>query len=313
MLKYLLLGAVILCALVLLISYICYRKVFAVTKKAAFDSFIFPNDDQYGPYREITFRCIERVMALPFEDVYVTSFDGLKLHGRYYETKKGAPTQILFHGYQSSPFRDFSGGLLLALKTGYNAILVDQRAHGESEGKCLSFGVLERFDCLSWAKFASETYGGDIILTGISMGGATVLMASNLELPENVKGIISDCAYSSPKEIIQEVMRADHYPIPIIYPFVVLGGKIFGGFNLEESSAFSSVKNTKVPILLVHGEEDRFVPCYMSKKIYSSNKEKITLETFPGAGHGLSYSTDGKRFEKVFADFLKKCLGERND
>ncbi len=306
MIKYFIFAILFLGATALLTAFICYRRVFAVTDKAAFDPYILPTGKQYLPHHKEMLRCIDRAVAYEYEDVYITSFDGVKLRGRYYEKEKGAPTQILFHGYQSNPLRDFSGGLYLAFKSGCNALLVDQRAHGKSGGGCLSFGVLERFDCLAWANFAAQNFGGKIILTGISMGGATVLMASELDLPEKVCGIISDCAYSSPEEIVKDVMKKGHYPVNILYPFVRLGGKLFGGFDLEESSPKVALKNSKVPVIFLHGEEDGFVPCEMSKVCFDACTCEKELFLFPGAGHGLSYTIDPPTYENAVISFIEK-------
>ncbi len=306
MVEYLLGGALFCGFAALLTAFICYRKVFAVTNKEAFDPLEMPRGKQYAPYIEEMRKWTKIAMEIPFEEVYITSFDGAKLYGRYYETKKGAPTQILFHGYQSSAFRDMSGGLPLALKSGCNALLVDQRAHGKSGGKCLSFGVLERYDCLAWANYAAKTYGGKIILTGISMGAATVLMASNLDLPKDVVGIISDCGYSSPKGIICDVMEKVHYPVNLVYPFVRLGGRLFGGFDIESSSAEKALKNAKVPVLFLHGAEDRFVPCKMSTENYNACSSQKEIHIFETAAHGLCYTMEPKRYEKAVMDFINK-------
>ena len=140
---------------------------------------------------------------VPYEQVYITSFDGTKLAARYYHLSDSAALQIQFHGYRSTAVRDFSGGFQLAQKMGRNLLVVDQRASGKSEGTTICFGIKEKYDCLEWIKYALERFGDiPIMLTGVSMGGATVLMASELDLPENVKCIVSDCPYTSPYEII---------------------------------------------------------------------------------------------------------------
>ena len=140
------------------------------------------------------------------------------------------------------------------------------------------------------------------------MGAATVLMATDLSLPPNVVGVIADCPYSSPKAIIQKVSRDMHLPARIAYPFVKLGAKIFGGFDLEESSALSAVANTNIPILLIHGEDDHFVPCDMSRSIHKACASRITFQTVPGAGHGLSYMVAPEIYEKVTTDFIHTIL-----
>ncbi len=303
--------AAVLLLIILLASYCAYRYVFYFhDTRTEEERLAIPEGAQYQKHSENMRRLLRDIAALPYEQVYITSFDGKKLAGRYYHVKDGAPLQIQMHGYKSCSVRDFCGGGLGARRMGMNVLLVDQRAHGESEGKELTFGILERYDCLSWINYASDRFGADtpIFPIGVSMGAATVLMASDLELPENVKGIIVDCPYSSPKEIICMVGGYIHLPVKLIYPFVYIGARIFGHFNLEETSAVQAVANAKVPILLIHGEDDRFVPCEMSRKIYQACKAPVALETFPEAGHAISYLLDGERYYNVVEKFINGCL-----
>ena len=187
--------------------------------------------------------------------------------------------------------------------------MVDQRSHGKSEGNTITFGIKERRDCLSWIQYICERFGNDtpIILCGLSMGAATVLMATDLELPPNIKGIIADCPYSSPKAIIQKVCKDMHLPPKLLYPFVKLGACLLAGFNLEESDAVSAVKNTSIPILIIHGDDDRFVPYYMSEEIAKANSSVI-FETISTAGHGLCYMVEPKKYEDVTVKFIQGIL-----
>lgn len=286
-----------------------YRFTFRfVDQRTAEERMAIPEGAQYQKEKKWMMDLMKGMDELPYEEVFITSFDGLKLAGKYYYMSDDAPLQIMMHGYKSNPLRDFCGGHKVAQKMGMNTLVIDQRAHGNSEGHTLTFGVNERQDCLSWIKYANGRFGKDIpiFVVGLSMGAATVLMASDLEMPENVKGIIADCPYSSPKAIICKVGKQLKLPVKTMYPLVVLGAKLFGHFNLNECSAVEAVKHTKVPILLIHGEADRFVPCDMAREIYEANKKMITLETFPEAGHGLSYIEDCERYEKVIREFVEK-------
>ena len=264
---------------------------------------------QYDPYRQEMKRLFHQLQDRPFEFVTITSHDGLTLSGRYYHTADGAPLDIGFHGYRSSPLTDFTGGSDLSIRMGHNVLLIDHRAHGMSEGRTITFGIKERRDLLQWVKYAVERFGEDvkIVRYGISMGGATVLMASELELPENVKGIIADCPYSSPLDIILNVGKGMPIPNCLIAPFARLGARIYGGFDLEETSAEQAVQKAKVPILIIHGEADRLVPCAMSD-IADQNPDRITRVTFPNANHGLSYLEDTARYEQIVVDFLNRIL-----
>ena len=303
----------ILVALILLGSYISYRiAFFAPTRVADEDVRIhLPEGEQYVPVRAGIQKSVDEMVARPFEPVWITTFDGKKLFARYYHTADGAPVQILFHGYKSSAILDCCGGSHFAIELGQNALVVDQRSHGQSEGKAITFGVNERKDCLCWIQYVLDRFCADtkIILSGLSMGAATVLMATDLALPANVVGVMADCPYSAPDEIIKKVCRVEmHLPAGIMYPFVKLGARLFAGFDLEESRAVSAVAKTKLPILLIHGEADTFVPCDMSRAMKAANPEQITLVTIPDAGHGLAYMTNPKRYEAAVKEFVQKVL-----
>ena len=200
--------------------------------------------------------------GIPFEPVTITAFDGVQLCGRYYHVRDGAPVQIELHGYRGNALRDFCGGNKLAREAGMNTLLVDERANGRSGGRTITFGVKERRDCLSWIECANSRFGPvPIFLAGVSMGAATVLMAAGLPLPANVAGIIADCPYSSPEAIIRKVCREDmHLPPALLMPFVRLAARLFGRFRLDGASAVEAARDTGIPILLLHGEDDRFVP-----------------------------------------------------
>ena len=231
--------ALILLILILAASYVCYRLCFFVPKQTQADLFRLPDTEQYAPYREEMAQMVETVLALPYEDVWIVSDDGLQLHGKYYAGRPGAPVQIMMHGYKSGAERDFCGGAQIAVQGGYHVLLVDQRAHGKTEGKCLTFGVLERYDCRAWVNYAVERFGADtkILLYGVSMGAATVLMAGGLDLPRNVVGIVADCGYSAPSAILKSVIRSAHLPVFPVYALLRLGCRLFGGFDPEEASA----------------------------------------------------------------------------
>lgn len=300
--------AAVLAALLLALLWI-FNTAFYSSPKSRRKPLPLPNGEQYAPHRELMASLIKEMEEVPWEEVCITSFDGTKLFGRYFHTADGAPLQIQFHGYRGTAFRDFCGGNKLARKFGQNTLLVDQRAHGRSGGRVITFGVKERYDCLCWANYARERFGAEtpIILAGVSMGAATVLMASDLELPENVVGIIADCPYSSPADIIRKVCGDMGFPPKLAFPFVRLSARLFGRFDLTSASAVEAVRNTKLPILILHGEDDRFVPCEMSGEIARACNGRVSRATFPGAGHGLSYMLDPKRYEKLTGDFIEKC------
>lgn len=298
----------ILTVLVLVIAYICYRMAFYVADRTITDSdgIDIPEGEIYEPFREKMEHWARETRKLPREDMQITSFDGIELYGKYYEFAPGAPIELMFHGYRGSAERDLSGGVQRCFQLGHSALIVDQRCSGRSGGNTITFGIKEHRDCLKWVEFMLRRFGSDvrIILTGISMGATTVLMAAGTELPENVIGVLADCGFSSAKDIIQIVIGKMGLPPKLSYPFVKLGARIYGQFDLEEVTAVEAVKRARVPVIFFHGEADDFVPCQMSRLNYEACASRKMLVTVAGAGHGLSYPVAPERYLNAMREFF---------
>lgn len=294
--------------LCLLAAFICFLMAFYAPRKKQSDGFSLPPGDIYLPYHDVMKKWNNEVTAMPHESVFITAVDGLKLHGKYYEYAKGAPMELMFHGYRGSAERDLCGGVQRAFALGRNVLIVDQRACGKSEGRVITFGVKESQDCLAWLSYIVERFGAEqkVILTGISMGAATVLCASGYDLPSNVVGILADCGYTSAKAIIGKVIDGMGLPSKLLYPFVRLGARLFGGFGLESISPIESVKRCRVPVIFIHGENDDFVPCEMSRENFDACPTAKRLVTVPEAGHGMAYLVDGKGYLDALADFFSE-------
>lgn len=299
--------------IVLLTSLICFLKVFYSPKRRVLgeDEYEIPEGEIYEVFRDDIIAWTKQVRTLPHEDVSITSYDGLTLRGKYYEYKKGAMTELLFHGYQGNAERDLSGGIERCFSLGRNALIIDNRASGASEGSVITFGVREKRDVLSWIDFAVKHFGEDVklVLTGVSMGAATVLMVSGEKLPKNVVCTLADCPYSSQKDIIKKVIRDMRLPDGILYPFVKLGARIFGGFDLEEDTPIEAMKRCSIPIIFIHGDTDDFVPDSMSDELYeacvSKHKRNVKIS---GAGHGLAFPVGRDIYVNALRDFENEWL-----
>ncbi|MBE6918557.1 MAG: alpha/beta hydrolase [Ruminococcaceae bacterium] len=304
---WILLGA----AVVLLVLWVAYRMAFYSPVGEQNDPYrILPNGD-YQARREEMLRLIAALEARPCERVSVTSHDGLRLTGRYYHHADGAPLDIAFHGYRGHALRDFCGGSCISFQLGHNLLLVDQRAHGESEGHTITFGAKESRDCLDWVNWANARFGSpDIALFGVSMGAATVLLATALDLPENVRCAVADSPYSRAEDIIGTVGRDMGLPGAPVILLARCAARVFGGFRLGDASPLDAVRRAKVPVLLFHGEADRLVPCAMSGVLQENCASAVRRYTYPNAGHGLSYLVDREGYTAAVVDFLAQC-GER--
>lgn len=270
-----------------------------------------PPGSVYKPFYDSMRNWIDTLRATPSTEVTVKSFDGLTLYGRFYEYAPDAPIEIMIHGYRATAERDLCAGVLRAHSQGRSVLLVDQRASGKSDGHVISFGVNESRDCLTWINMLIERFGPNvkIILTGISMGAATVMITAGTDLPPNVVAVLADCGYTSAKEIISTVIRLLHLPPKPLYPLVKLGARVFGRFDPEALSPIDAMRQCCVPVMFVHGEADGFVPCKMSIQNFeactSAHKHLLTV---PGAGHGLSYPVAPDQYIKELEDFLSPLL-----
>ena len=305
------LGCVIfLTGLFFLFCYFCYHITFYQRKSSTTDDFTLPPGKEYLPFEDMLKGWTQDVNALPCKEFTIKSFDNLTLYGKYYEFKKGAPIELMLHGYRGNGGRDMSGGVQRCQALNRNALIVDLRASGKSEGKTITFGINESKDCLAWINFIIKTFGEDvkIILTGVSMGASTVLITAGKNLPKNVIGVIADSGYTSAKDIIKCFMKDHYLPPTLLYPFVKAGARIFGKFNLEETSSYESLKSAKIPVLFIHGNADTFVPWYMSDKNYKSCSSNKKIFKVDGAGHVLAYMVDPDGYFDAIHDFDKNYL-----
>ncbi len=308
-------------ALILLTALVCFLKVFYARnpRKRKTVEFEIPDGEIYEPFREQMISWQKEVRDMPHEDMEITSFDGLTLHGKYYECVPGAPIELMFHGYRGTAERDLCGGVQRCFSLKRNALIVHQRGSRNSDGHVITFGIKERKDCLSWIDYMLKRFGADvqIYLTGISMGAMTVMMASGATLPKNVIGVIADCGFTSPQDIIRKVIRDMRLPDKLLYPFIRLGAKLYGRFDTEETSATEELKKCRVPVIFFHGESDEFIPWQMSQINYDACASKKRFVKVPEAGHGLCYPVDKEGYVQALkafdAEISEKEEKEKNE
>ena len=248
--------------------------------------------------------------AQELESVSLPSHDGLCLRARLLTATEGRGVILFFHGYHSSARRDFSIQARRLHEAGYHLLLVSERSHGESEGKYLCFGVHERRDVQRWADYADRRFGSlPMALFGLSMGGASVLMASSQKLPQSVRAVISDCGFSSPWEIIARTLRRTYkiYPYPVIY-FMNFWARTLADFDFRECSVEESMRESSLPVLLIHGSEDLFVPTEMSIRAHEAFPDRADLLLVKGARHGQAILFETEDYLNTLEAFVKKHL-----
>ena len=247
----------------------------------------------------------------------MTSFDGLNLVADYIPPEGDAPRAIvlLVHGYRSGPIGDFCISTKDMHEMNLGCFLIHHRAHWDSDGKVITFGVRERYDVRDWARLIEREFPGvPVIMDGISMGGATVMAAAALDLPVNVRGIIADCGYTTMRGMFNKVIREWFHlpPFPLVH-ITDLYCRIRHGFGFSDVNSAETLAHATVPVLLAHGQKDSFVPHSMAVEIYEAVKDKIDITFFsvPEAEHGLSYLQDNAGYRRLFAEFFDKCLKDR--
>ncbi len=244
--------------------------------------------------------------------LYVESYDGLRLHAQFVPRRNARGTVLFFHGYRSSWAIDFAIALPFYHAQGYNLLITDERAHGASAGRFITFGVRERYDVLSWVTYAGQMLGQEhpLFLAGLSMGATTVLMASCFDFPANVRGIVADCGFTEPYAILKHVLHTYLPHLPAGPALAVTGAatRLAAGFGLREASTLDAVAHAKYPILFVHGQADTFVPCRMTQQNYDACSSPKQLVLVENAEHGRSYLTDRPRVQSALEDFLERNL-----
>ncbi|MBQ3792195.1 MAG: alpha/beta hydrolase [Clostridia bacterium] len=247
----------------------------------------------------------EKLRNLDFEEAEILSKDGLRLVGHYYEVPNAKRTVVAVHGWRSFWDRDFCGSYQFMFDNGCNVLFIEQRGQGKSEGDYMTFGLMERYDVQSWVLWLEEHHPSDlpIFLIGISMGATSVLMASALELPKRVHGIIADCGFTSPKDIRKHVTEANlHLSFALHQSFV----DHFSREKTSQDNSYSTedaLRETTIPVLLIHGSSDSFVPVEMTYRNYQACASEKRLLIVPGATHGLSFIKEPEKYKKTVLDF----------
>ena len=268
-----------------------------------------PEDKQKEP--KILDKYIDWLNQQTFEQMETTSQDGLKLKAMFLPAdSKSDKVLIAIHGYRSYNIREYANYLKFYHELGFHILLPDNRAHGESEGKYIGFGWLDRLDCIQWIHYMKKYFHQDlqIVLHGISMGSATVLMASGEDLPDDVKCIISDCGFTSVLDEFKHELHDHKIVSTLLIPTATLLSKKRVGYSFKEASTIEQVKKSRTPTLFIHGDQDDFVPTYMVYDLYNACQADKDLLIVEGAKHAESFIVNQELCEKTIIDFMKEYV-----
>lgn len=299
---------VLLCAIIGVFIYIFARR-----SNAKIDNLDSTVNRFLGKYKNVLQDGRAYITKTSHEWVFIKSYDGLKLAARYFpcpNSKIGVTkTIILFHGYRSSGGRDYCCAVKMYHDNGLNVLLIDQRSHGRSEGRIITFGVKESMDVVSWTDYICQRFGKNmqIFLSGISMGATTVMLATGRNLPKNVCGVVADCGFTSPAEIISFVtMKKIGIKSVLLMRILDLMCRITAGFSLYEMSTEETLNKSDIPILFIHGLEDSFVPCEMSTRSHAAAKADKEIYLIEKATHGCSFLVEPQKISDALKNFFEK-------
>ncbi len=264
----------------------------------------------YGKFYDIAVTAHQWLQDHHAQEVSITSDDGLRLQGLWVPVENAKGTVLLAHGYRSTKLVDFALAFLYFHDLGLNILVPDQRSHGKSQGRYITFGVKESRDMQGWIRFHNETCGSaPMVLYGMSMGASTMLYLADEPLPDNVKGIIADCGFTSPKEILETVFwRTVHVPAGPILWGAELFARLFAGFSLWEKDTRRVLAKSRLPVLMLHGTGDTYVPYEMTKAGFEACAEPKYLHLVENAGHAASFLKDQQGYSDMILHFLKTYM-----
>ena len=253
---------------------------------------------------------LQQTNALKDTFIYVT--DQNRLHAFYVEAPQPtSKTAVIIHGYTDNAIRMMMIGYMYNRSLGYNILLPDLRYSGESEGSYLQMGWLDRKDVIQWMNVTNQIYGDStqMVVHGISMGGATTMMISGEPQPDYVKCFVEDCGYTSvwdqfSKELDEQFGLPE---IPLMYTSSWLCNWKYG-WSFEEASALKQVEKCHLPMLFIHGEKDDYVPTWMVYQLYEAKPQPKELWIVPNAGHATSYKLNKEVYTEKVKQFTDKYI-----
>lgn len=310
---YVIIGLLIAFAIVYILSFVCYLVIFYHKEKyhPSTSSVEGLENNPWGKYIIFTNTLKEKHKDIECESIYIQSYDRKVMHARYYEFKEGAPIVISCHGYKAEAVRDGCAIIEMGFKDkNFNVLVIDERSHGESEGRTICFGAKERKDVLAWSYYLIERFKTPkIILYGCSMGAATVLLAGAMEdLPSEVKCIIADAPYDKVSNAVISFGKLAHIHARPLLPFVTTGACLCGHFKLKNADPIRVASKIKTPTLLIHGEDDNMCPAVGSERIFAQNKEFIEKVIFPNSKHVQSYVDHFEQYCSLVNKFINKNI-----
>ena len=267
-------------------------------------------DFMYERYPELHPWVDSLMTAGALKDFYIENDRGETLHALYVAAAHPTlKTAVIVHGYTDNAIRMFMIGYLYNRDLGFNILLPDLQHQGESEGRAIQMGWKDRLDVLQWMNITNSIFGDStqMVVHGISMGGATTMMVSGEEQQPFVKCFVEDCGYTSVWDEFSHELKSSFGlpPFPLMYTTSWLCEKKYG-WNFKEAPSLKQVAKCQLPMLFIHGDKDTYVPTWMVYPLYEAKPEPKELWIVPGAAHALSY----KENKQEYTDKVRKFVGQ---
>jgi fermentation-respiration switch protein FrsA (DUF1100 family) len=250
--------------------------------------------------------------ANALKDTFIYAPDQARLHAYYVAAPTPtSKTAVIVHGYTDNAIRMMMIGYLYNKNLGYNILLPDLRYSGLSDGDAFQMGWLDRKDVMLWMDVANQIYGDStqMVVHGISMGGATTMMISGETQPDYVKCFVDDCGYTSVWDQFSKELKED-FGIPA-FPLLYTSSWLCDwtkGWNFTEASSLEQVKKCSLPMLFIHGEKDDYVQTWMVHELYKAKPQPKVIWVVPGADHATSYKLNKEEYTQKVKQFTEKYI-----
>ena len=251
----------------------------------------------------------------PWENIVIKSPFGYPLSGTYIpNTHPSTQTLIFLHGFTEN--RSFGLNYLdIYGNAGFNVLLIDSRAHGDSGGSSVTWGNYEKYDVEQWVNWVAQKHPDGIIgIHGVSMGASTALLHAELnEKNKRVAFYIADSAYSD-FETLLELQTQRYFPnilVPkMLLQYANVAAYINARFTFYQASPIYAVRNVTTPILYMHGEDDKIIPVYMSQALYQATKGPRQLYISPHTEHIAAIYDDRYKYGIIIQSFVGFIEGQ---
>lgn len=244
------------------------------------------------------------------EKIYADTIDGYRLVAEEFPERTSETWVLLLHGYTGWKEEMYQFAYWYQ-KQGYAVLVPDLRCQGESEGDFIGMGWTDHYDCQLWIDhILEESPDAKIVLHGQSMGAATALiMAGSPEVSDHIKAVVSDSAYTTAYEMFgDKITEWFHLPAVLFVDSACVMLRLRGGYDLRDASPLRAVEGSRVPILFIHGDEDKMIDVNMSYELYDAAACEKELFIVEGAGHAQAQDKDPEAYYGKIEDFLSRYL-----